>query len=123
MRRKVTCLIFILILFEVPSLWASEFDGIWSVGNYGDYVSINSSDTTLIGIAYFPGVEQFFIIGQISGNQADINYSSNSASYRAFVTLTSPRTGSFIQDQCIPYPGDSCLFPNGISIAIYKVFP
>ncbi len=123
MKRLITFSLFVLTLFAVSTTWAADIDGIWQVGNLPEYISVHTSGTTLIGVEYYPGYLCNFLLGELAGNQYQIYYSGSVASYSGVVMLTSPRTGTFRQNLCVPFPGDICRFPSGVSIPIYKVFP
>jgi len=99
-----------------------DVEGIWQLAGQNNFISVHVNNSVLIGITYFPGAGESFILGDISGNTGHITYSSDVAQFDATIVFTSSTTGVITVNSCVPFSGDYCLFPPGVTINAVKIF-
>jgi hypothetical protein len=97
-------------------------EGIWQIEGQNNFISVNVNNSMMIGITYFPGAGEGFIVGTISENTGHITYASDVSQFDAIFTFTSNDTATLTVNNCIPFSGDRCMFPTGLTIRAKKIF-
>jgi len=71
--------VFTIVIFlfaAAPNSYAYDVEGIWMINNTY-FVSAHANGSSMIGVTYFPGNGESFLMGNLSGNTVSINYSSD----------------------------------------------
>ncbi len=84
------------------------------------FISVHVNGSTIVGVTYFPGEGESYLVGNISGDIGYITYASDLSQFDATFTFTSNTTATLTINNCVP--GGSCLLPTGATVNAIKIF-